>query len=138
MKYEKILFKLCKKAEKRGEVPVAALITDEEGKIISKSYNKREKSKRFLDHAEIRCLIKANKCLKNKFLPSCSIYVTLEPCSMCKALLKESRIKNVYYMVPRMKEKKEYDKTNFKKWDCEKEMEEKYKNLLSFFFKKRR
>ncbi len=137
-KYEDILFKLCKKAYKKDEVPVAALIVNSKGKIIAQAYNSREKSFLCIDHAEIKCLIIANKCMKNKFLNDCTMYVTLEPCNMCKSILKESRIKEVNYIIARDIIKKPYDKTNFQNWNCDNQIKEEYSKLLSNFFKKKR
>lgn len=136
--YENILIKLSKKAYKKNEVPVAALLVNDKGKVISKAYNTREKNYIFFEHAEIKCLTRANKRLKNKFLMDCTLYVTLEPCDMCKVLLKEARIKKVNFMINRNNQKKAYNKTVFENWDCSLENKEIYKNLLSNFFKKRR
>ena len=137
--YENVLYQLAKKAYKKEEVPVAAMIINNQtGKIISKAYNSRKCSKLVTDHAEIKCVIAANKRLKQRILDDCTLYVTLEPCEMCKTVLKESRIKNVYYLTNRNKTKKIYSKTEFAKIDLKAEDETKYKQLLSSFFKKRR
>ena len=90
------LNKLLDKAIKHNEVPVAALIVYN-NKIIAKSYNKVEKNNSVLNHAEINVIKKANKIIKNWRLDDCELYVTLEPCEMCKSIIKKSRIKNVYY-----------------------------------------
>lgn len=92
------LNKLVDKAIKKDEVPVAALIV-KEGKIIAKSYNKTNTSNNVLDHAEIICIRKASNKLHNWRLIDCDLYVTLEPCSMCKEVIKKSRIDKVYYIL---------------------------------------
>ena len=94
--YEKILFELSKKAFKKGEVPVSALIV-RNNKVIAKAYNKRFKTGNPLYHAEIQCIIKATKKLGDWRLSDCELYVTLEPCHMCREIIMESRIKKVYY-----------------------------------------
>ncbi len=106
------LTKLVKKAEKNDESPVAAIIV-ENGKIIAKAYNKRNKSHKTIDHAEIIAITKANKKIKNWRANKCTMYVTLEPCEMCKTVIKESRIEKVYYFLERNQEKKQYKKTEF-------------------------
>lgn len=106
------LTKLVKKAEKNDESPVAAIIV-ENGKIVAKAYNKRNKSHRTIDHAEIIAITKANKKIKNWRTNKCTMYVTLEPCEMCKTVIKESRIEKVYYFLERNQEKKQYKKTEF-------------------------
>lgn len=138
-KYITILFNELKKAIKKDEVPVSALIIDNfTGKILAKSYNKRENSYKTINHAEIICVAKANKCMKNKILDNCSLYVTLEPCDMCKSVIKEARIKNVYYLLPRNAEKRQYFKTKFENWNNNLEFQQEYREILTNFFKKRR
>ena len=137
-KYINILFNEIKKAQDKDEVPVAALIIDDKGKIIAKAHNNREKSHLTINHAELICINKANKRMKNKILDKCSLYVTLEPCEMCKLVIKEARIKNVYYLLNRNSDKKQYSKTTFKLINNNLEIKKKYQQILTNFFKKRR
>ena len=81
---------------KRDEVPVGAVITLE-GKIIAKAYNQVELLKDPTAHAEMIAITQAASSLSQKWLYDCSLYVTLEPCSMCAGALVLSRIKNIYY-----------------------------------------
>ena len=83
------LNKLLNKAIKHNEVPVAALIIYK-NKIISKAYNKVNKKNNILNHAEIIAIKKASKKLKNWRLNDCILYVTLEPCDMCKSIIKKN------------------------------------------------
>ena len=62
----------AKKAYKKLEVPVGAVIV-KDGKIISKAYNLRETKKNSLAHAEILCINKACKKLKNWRLEDCTM-----------------------------------------------------------------
>lgn len=114
-KYINELINLSKKSLKKSEVPIAALIIDENGKIISKAYNTRNIKQQTINHAEILAITKANKKLKSWRLNNCTLYVTIEPCNMCKSVIKESRIQNVYYLLPRLPEKNQYNKTIFNK-----------------------
>ena len=96
-KVYKLLLKLSRKAIKHNEVPVAAVLVAD-GKIVSYAYNKRHKSNCVFDHAEIIAISKYSKKINEWRLNKCSLYVTIEPCEMCKLFIRESRIRNVYYL----------------------------------------
>ena len=102
----KELNKLINKAINNNEVPIAALIVCD-NKIIARSYNKTEQKQNILNHAEIDVIKKASKKLNNWRLNNCDLYVTLEPCSMCKEIIKKSRIRNVYYFIKQNNEETE-------------------------------
>ena len=139
-KYINELINLSKKSLKKSEVPIAALIIDENGKIISKAYNTRNIKQQTINHAEILAITKANKKLKSWRLNKCTLYVTIEPCEMCKNVIKESRIDKVFYLVPRLKSKKIYNKTNF--FQIEEKSNEnsidKYKKIIEKFWENKR
>ena len=97
-KYYEEIIRLAKKAYKKGEVPVGAIVV-KDGKILAKAYNMVEKDRNATLHAEILAIKKASKKLKNWRLNGCEMYVTLEPCDMCAGAIKLSRISKVYYMV---------------------------------------
>ena len=94
--YIELALKEAKKAYKKKEVPVGCVIV-KNNKVIAKAHNMVEKNKNCTMHAEIIAIKKASKKLKNWRLLDCDMYVTLEPCLMCKAAIELSRIKNVYY-----------------------------------------
>lgn len=137
-KYINELINLSKKSLKKSEVPIAALIIDENGKIISKAYNTRNIKQQTINHAEILAITKANKKLKSWRLNNCTLYVTIEPCNMCKSVIKESRIQNVYYLLPRLPEKNQYNKTIFNKLKDMSEKEGKYQEIINKFWKNKR
>lgn len=137
-KYINELINLSKKALKKSEVPIAALIIDENGKIISKAYNTRNIKQQTINHAEILAITKANKKLKSWRLNKCTLYVTIEPCDMCKSVIKESRIQNAYYLLPRLPEKNQYNKTIFNKLKDMSEKEDKYQEIINKFWKNKR
>ena len=110
--YFNICIKLAVKASKKGEVPIGAIVVYNK-KIIAKAFNLREKRHDITAHAEVLALKKASKTLKRWNLSDCELYVTLKPCSMCESILKQSRIKNVYYLCEKLSFKKEFEKTNF-------------------------
>lgn len=137
-KYIDELIKLSQKSLKKNEVPIAALIIDENGKIISKAYNTRNIKQQTINHAEILAIIKANQKLKSWRLNKCTLYVTIEPCEMCKSVIKESRIQNVFYLLPRLPEKNQYNKTIFNKLKDISEKENKYQEIINKFWKNKR
>lgn len=89
---------LCeaKKAYKKGEVPIGCVIV-RDGKVIAKTYNKRETKKNPLLHAEISAIKKASRILSGWRLTGCTLYVTLEPCPMCAGAIINSRIPRVVF-----------------------------------------
>ena len=85
----------AKKAFKKGEVPIGAVIVCN-GKVLAKSFNMREKKQNALKHAEINVIQKACKKKRSWRLDDCELYVTLEPCPMCAGAIANARIKKVY------------------------------------------
>lgn len=128
----KELKKLSLKAWKHQEVPIGCIIV-RNGKIVSKAYNKKESKNNPLLHAEVVAITKACKKLKDWRLDDCEMYVTLEPCNMCKEIIKESRIKKVIYILESKVDKKIL--TNYEK--CDKE-EGYFKKIISSFFQEKR
>lgn len=131
------LLSLAKKAYLQNETPISAIIVYN-NKIISTAYNKRNKTQKTIDHAEIRAIIKANKKLKTWRLNKCTLYVTIEPCDMCKNVIKESRLERVYYLLPKLETKKIYNKTEFEQLSLPSQMDAKkdeYIQLNEFFWK---
>ena len=88
--------KCAETAQDKDEVPIGAVIV-KDNKIIAKGYNKSIKLKDTTAHAEIVTIRKACKKLNNYRLNDCSIYVTIEPCSMCIGALILARVKNLYF-----------------------------------------
>lgn len=129
--YMEMLLKLSNIAKKRGEVPISAIIV-QNGKIISKAYNKREKTKNPLMHAEIIAITKAAKKLKTWKLDDCEIFVSLKPCNMCSFVISEARIKKVYYVLDNNKVIN--NKINYIKLPDNNE----FKMILSGFFEDKR
>jgi tRNA(adenine34) deaminase len=78
------------------EVPVGAVIVHE-GKIISRGHNQVERLKDPTAHAEMLALTSATNYLGVKWLSEATLYVTIEPCSMCAGALVLARVKNIYF-----------------------------------------
>ena len=85
------------KARKKNEVPVGAIIVDGCGNVIAKAHNLVETRNDPTCHAEKLVIEKALKITGERFLIDCDIWVTLEPCVMCAGLIKQTRIRRLYY-----------------------------------------
>ena len=79
-----------------AEVPVGAVIVHQ-GKIIARGHNQVERLKDPTAHAEIIAITSAANYLGTKWLKEASLYVTIEPCSMCAGALVLARVKNLYF-----------------------------------------
>ena len=86
----------AKKAEKKGECPIGAVIV-RDGQIIARGHNLRETKACAINHAEVIALQKANKKLGSWRLDGCDLYVTLEPCAMCAGAMVNARVDRVVY-----------------------------------------
>jgi tRNA(adenine34) deaminase len=79
----------------------AVIIKD--GKAVAKGFNRCVTGNDPAAHAEIVVLRKAAKKLNNYRLTGCEIYVTVRPCAMCMAALKNARIGKLFYGAPQAK-----------------------------------
>ena len=93
-KFMKEAIKQAKKAEAIGDVPIGCVIVHD-GKIIARGYNKRNKDKTVLAHAELLAMKKACKKLGDWRLEDCTMYITLEPCQMCAGAIVQARVDRV-------------------------------------------
>ena len=94
--------KEAKKAFEEDEVPVGAVIVSDKSpsgdkRIIARAHNQVERLRDPTAHAEMIAITQAAAALGSKWLSGTSIYVTIEPCSMCAGALVLSRIKNLYF-----------------------------------------
>ncbi len=87
---------LARKAEAAGEVPVGAVIV-KEGELIAEGWNQPILSCDATSHAEIMAMREAGIKLNNYRLVDTTIYVTLEPCSMCVGAMIHARVAKVVY-----------------------------------------
>ena len=85
------------KAKNKDEVPVGAIIVDGCGNLIAKAHNLVETRNDPTCHAEKLVIEKALKITGQRFLNNCDLWVTLEPCVMCSGLIKQTRIRRLYY-----------------------------------------
>ncbi len=98
IRYMRAALRYAKKAMRRDEVPIAAVVVhNDTGEIIAHGINMREATKSPLAHAEVIAIARAAKKLGHWNLHKCSIYVTLEPCLMCLGCILEAKIKHIYF-----------------------------------------
>jgi tRNA(adenine34) deaminase len=90
---------LAKDAEKKGEVPIGAIIIQND-KIIGLGFNQSIRNNDPTAHAEIVALRNAAKNINNYRLIDSTIYVTLEPCIMCFGAILHARIKRLVFGAP--------------------------------------
>ncbi len=93
-KFMKEAIKEAEKSYSKEEIPVGAVIV-KDGKIIARGHNLKETKTDTTNHAEIIAIKKASKKLKTWRLTGCTMYVTLEPCTMCAGALIQARMDKV-------------------------------------------
>ncbi len=93
-KYMSEALRLARKAYANDDVPIGCVIVYED-RIIARGYNRRNKDRTTLAHAEIMAIKKASKVIGDWRLEDCTMYVTLEPCQMCAGAIIQARIPKV-------------------------------------------
>ena len=83
-------------AAAEGEIPIGAVI-ECRGRIIAKGHNMTERLHDPTAHAEMIALTAATEYLGGKYLPDCTLYVTVEPCPMCAAALNWAQISGIVW-----------------------------------------
>lgn len=86
----------AKKAYALGEIPIGAVLVYKDT-ILFKNHNRRELDHDATAHAEVLVIREACDQLKRWRLTGCTLYVTIEPCSMCAGAIINSRISRVVY-----------------------------------------
>lgn len=88
---------LADKAEALGEIPVGAVLVDENNQIIGEGWNLSISQSDPTAHAEIVALRNAAQHIQNYRLLNTTLYVTLEPCTMCAGAILHSRVKRLVF-----------------------------------------
>ena len=86
---------LAQKAFDQNEVPIGAVVIDQQGTIIGCGFNQVEGRKSQCAHAEMQAIEQATSHIGDWRLDGCIIYVTLEPCSMCYSLIRLCRFEKL-------------------------------------------
>ena len=82
---------LARQGAERGEVPVGAVLV-QDGEVIGRGFNCPISTSDPSAHAEMVAIRAAAAAVQNYRLPGSTLYVTLEPCSMCAGLIVHSQI----------------------------------------------
>jgi tRNA(adenine34) deaminase len=94
--------KMAKKAYKKDEVPIGAVLYRGD-ELIAKAHNQCVEKNDPLAHAEMLVIKKALKKLNTTYLNDCELYVTVEPCMMCMGAVLNTRIKKLVYGIAECK-----------------------------------
>lgn len=92
----KMALDLARQAGSKGEVPIGAILVYKR-KIIGQGANQKEEKQNALYHAELLALNQGAQALGTWWLEGCTLYVTLEPCSMCAGALINTRVSRLVY-----------------------------------------
>lgn len=93
----RLALELAAAAGAAGEVPVGAVVVDEQNQAIAQAHNRRERDGDPTAHAEVLALRAAGMARGRWNLSGCSLYVTLEPCPMCAGAIILSRVSLLVY-----------------------------------------
>ena len=88
---------LAQAAADAGEVPVGAVITDGQGRLLAARRNEMRKLNDATAHAELLAIRDAMAAPGRNRLEQCDLYVTLEPCTMCAGAIAHARIRRLYF-----------------------------------------
>lgn len=86
----------AQEAQKRGEVPIGAVLVSE-GAVIAAAGNRTRERSDPTAHAEMLVIREAAAQLSAERLCGCDLYVTLEPCTMCAAAISFARLRRLYF-----------------------------------------
>ena len=95
-KWMALAIEQAKLAEKIDEVPVGAVLVQDD-RLIAEAHNQPISNHDPTAHAEIQLLRKAGKNLNNYRLPNTTLYVTLEPCTMCLGAMIHARVSRIVF-----------------------------------------
>lgn len=87
------------RAAEEGEIPVGAVVVCR-GKIIAHAHNETEKLNDVTAHAEMIATTMATAYLGGKYLNECTLYVTMEPCTMCAGALAWAQLGELVFGAP--------------------------------------
>ena len=89
----------ARQALQRDEVPIGAVVVCA-GRIIGRGHNLTETLTDATAHAEMQAITAASQYLGGKYLPDCTLYVTVEPCVMCAGAIGWAQVGRLVYGAP--------------------------------------
>lgn len=99
---EQYMRKALQEAEaacQKGEIPIGAVVVCK-GRIISRAHNLTETLHDVTAHAEMQAITAAADLLGGKYLTDCTLYVTIEPCTMCAGAIGWAQVPRIVYGAP--------------------------------------
>lgn len=96
-RYMDVALDAARAAGARGEVPVGAVLVAPDGSVVAQDGNRTREYHDPSAHAETLVIRTACHATKSQRLPGYDLYVTLEPCAMCAALISAARIRRLYF-----------------------------------------
>ncbi len=96
IKFMKAALEEARLAAAEGEIPVGAVVVCK-GMIIARAHNLTETLTDVTAHAEMQAITAAASYLGGKYLDQCTLYVTLEPCTMCAGAIGWSQLQRLVY-----------------------------------------
>lgn len=138
--YMRAALKEAQSAAGEGEIPIGAVIVCQ-GQIVARAHNNTERLHDVTAHAEMVAFTAAANTLGSKYLPECTLYVTVEPCAMCAGAAGWTQIGRIVYGAA--DEKRGFEKFGRGMLHPKTEvvsgvLEEECKALMREFFKNRR
>ena len=94
--YMRMALEEARRAAEDGEVPVGAVIVTH-GRVIGRGHNLTETLGDVTAHAEMQAITAAAQTVGGKYLPDCTLYVTVEPCLMCGGAIGWSQLGRIVY-----------------------------------------
>ena len=95
--FMRIALQEAREAQKQNEVPVGAVIIDQNGIILSRAGNRSIVNCDPSGHAEMIAIREAGKNSDNYRLPNTTLYATIEPCVMCTGAMIHARISRLVF-----------------------------------------
>ena len=95
-KYMRMALDEARRAMNEGEIPIGAVVVCRD-RVVARSHNLTETLCDVTAHAEMQAITAAANTLGGKYLTDCTLYVTVEPCTMCAGALGWSQIPRIVY-----------------------------------------
>lgn len=89
----------ARQAAEEGEIPIGAIVVGG-GKVLGKGHNQTERLDDVTAHAEMLAISAAAHAIGGKYLPDCTLYVTVEPCPMCAGAIGWSQLRRIVVGAP--------------------------------------
>lgn len=95
--YMQTALREARAAMDEDEIPIGAVIVDSTGSIIAHAHNQTERLHDVTAHAEMLAFTAASEAMGAKYLPDCTLYVTVEPCPMCAGAAGWTQVGRIVY-----------------------------------------